>query len=525
MKARRLVVIGLDGGTYDVLEPLMEMGAMPHLQALRRRGAFGELTSVVPPVTGPAWTAMATGISPWKCGAYSFVMSHRDSWTYTTISSAHLRGRAFWDLLAEAGHVPGVWNYPTLYPVYPSQGFMVSGILAAQNHDITWPTDLRDELTRLVGQYLIYVKYADKAYYDNETRFITDINDLIDQNTRVLQYLLHEKRWNVFTGVISAPDFIQHYMWKHWDRDHPMHDTSSEPYREAFVGLWRRIDDMLGLAAAACNDDTYLMIVSDHGFGPTTETFYLNVWLRENGFLVLKRGSAFTDAKKRALSVASGWLRTVDRRLGTRFLRSAKRFVNPVSRRYFDAFDLEQSAAISARISHSIEGIYLLDPKRRDELIEKLGKIVKPDGTPLKVQIHSREGICGAGDHEDAPDLFITVDDFRCQLPPDHDRRSWYDDRPYPNRTGGHRMNGMYLLTGPDVRAEQRRLDLLDVAPTLLYALKAAIPSHMDGKPRTELFNRTNGPDYVQRRAPDSSEAPSASNIEIEDVLKSLGYM
>jgi len=86
-------------------------------------------------------------------------------------------------------------------------------------------------------------------------------------------------------------------------------------------------------------------------------------------------------------------------------------------------------------------------------------------------------------------------------------------------------MNGMYLLTGPDVRAEQRRLDLLDVAPTLLYALKAAIPSHMDGKPRTELFNRTNGPDYVQRRAPDSSEAPSASNIEIEDVLKSLGYM
>src|SRR5690349_11891230 len=70
----RTLVVGLDGCSWNVLEPLLESGELPHLSELRERGGHGILESTVPFCTGPAWASYATGASPASHGIYDFIM-------------------------------------------------------------------------------------------------------------------------------------------------------------------------------------------------------------------------------------------------------------------------------------------------------------------------------------------------------------------------------------------------------------------------------------------------------------------
>jgi len=54
MNKKRIIIIGLDGGTFDVIKPLIELGVLPNIKSLKEKGAYGVLKSVIPPVTGPA---------------------------------------------------------------------------------------------------------------------------------------------------------------------------------------------------------------------------------------------------------------------------------------------------------------------------------------------------------------------------------------------------------------------------------------------------------------------------------------
>lgn len=526
MNKKKFILIGLDGGTFDVIDPLIELGALPNIKALKKGGAHGVLESVIPPQTGPAWTAIATGISPWNSGAYSFLMSHKNSWSFTTISSANLRNRAFWDLLAKDGLKTGIWNYPTLYPVYAINGFMVSGILGAQNNDITYPEILRGELAELVGDYKIYIEHSSKKYENKEKKFIKDVDNLLDQNRKVLNYLLDKKDWDVFVGVISASDFIQHYMWKHWDQSHSCHHPESDKYRNEFVRLWQKIDDIVGDVVKHCRADTYLLIISDHGFGPISQTFYTNKWLEENGFLVRKKSHAYINLKTKLLSKAAEIIRRVDEIFGTRFLRASKKFVNPVSRRYFDSFDLEKSSAIAARVSTVIEGIYVLDGNIKKELIEKLKNTKDTDGNLLNINVTEKEQVCKGKFAAEAPDLIITVNDLNSRILAHYNNHgSYFEKSVDANQTGSHRMDGMYIFTGPDVHATELELSLLDIAPTILYALDKSIPSEVDGKAATELFAKQIPPKFTKQAAGQDGPTGPSDQIEIENMLKSLGYM
>jgi len=526
MSEKKLIIVGLDGGTFDVIDPLIELGVLPNIKALKRAGAHGILKSVIPPQTGPAWTAIATGISPWKSGAYSFLMSHKNSWNFTTISSANLRDKAFWDLLAKDGLRIGIWNYPTLYPVYPINGFMVSGILGASNADITYPETLRDELTELAGDYKIYINHSSAKYKNKDKKFIRDVTKLLEQNRKILNHLLDKKDWEVFFGVISASDFIQHYMWKHWDQKHPLHGDKSQIYRQDFIKLWQKIDDIIGDVVKRSDEDTYLLILSDHGFGPISQTFYTNKWLEENGFLFKRKNHSYINLKTRLLIKAADITRKIDGIFGTSFLKVSKKFVNPVSRRYFDGFDLEKSSAVAARLSTTIEGIYILDESKKSELTAKLKDAKDADGNLLNINVMEREQVCNGSSVAQAPDLFITVDNLNCIISAQSDHQgSCFKKSVDTSRTGSHRMNGMYIFKGPDIRRTELELSLLDIAPTVLYAFDKSIPLDMDGKPATELFTKKNLPKFTKQAQGQDNQIETKDQIEIENLLRSLGYM
>src|SRR6516164_8319438 len=108
MAAERIgktVLIGLDGATYTILDPLIELGLMPNLDRLMQEGARAILKSTNHPLTPPAWTSLMTGRTPGHHGIFDFVRVDRDSETpgYTLANSADVRSETIWSIASREG--------------------------------------------------------------------------------------------------------------------------------------------------------------------------------------------------------------------------------------------------------------------------------------------------------------------------------------------------------------------------------------------------------------------------------------
>ena len=150
MRPSKVLIVGLDGADWYVLDDLMANGYMKNLKALTEEGIRATLMSTIPPVSGPAWLSIATGLNPCKLGIFDFLYRKSpNSFRLTPISSIEFRGRAIWDILSRKGWRVGIINYPMLWPPYPINGFMISGIGSPKSEGITYPARLEDQLNEL----------------------------------------------------------------------------------------------------------------------------------------------------------------------------------------------------------------------------------------------------------------------------------------------------------------------------------------------------------------------------------------
>ena len=150
----RAVVLGLDGGTWDLLRPLAERGVMPNLARALERGRHGRLQSCLPPFSAPAWMSISTGKNPGSHGIFDF-------WEAGTpgqkrlVSSTSASGRKLWELVDDAGKVAHVLAVPVSYPpARLEHGSFVCGMFTpGEGVDYTWPRELKAELKALPGGY------------------------------------------------------------------------------------------------------------------------------------------------------------------------------------------------------------------------------------------------------------------------------------------------------------------------------------------------------------------------------------
>ena len=140
---RKILIIGLDGATFDIIDPLIKEGAMPNVEKLVKKGAVASLQSTIPPISAPAWLSLATGLKPEKTGVFDFLYRQDDSFQLHKVTSASYHGRAVWDYLSRSGRRVGLLNYPMLYPVYEVNGFMTAGIGASLDGEFTFPKHLK----------------------------------------------------------------------------------------------------------------------------------------------------------------------------------------------------------------------------------------------------------------------------------------------------------------------------------------------------------------------------------------------
>ncbi len=452
----KVFVIGLDGATFDLLDPWLAAGELPNLKSLMDGGVYGELHSVHPILSPVAWTSAATGVNPGKHGIFDFERPDPDqpgkSLLYTSESR---RAVPVWKLLSDAGRTVGILNVPMTWPPDPVNGVMVSGFPFpdAPNLSYTYPKELQASL----GDYALD-RMGEALIRDAEAAMLATIVKSRDDVARVTGDWLRTRNDDFTWTVFTATDRIQHFFWGMMDPQHPYYtEQLGKDFGEAIHEFWKGMDKRLGEILALLPEDAVVIVISDHGFGPIYREVNALNWFGRSSLNDYVRNHKVPD-----VFITNGIFRY---RLGTTW---------PMSPEYdtFRSMFVEQATAIVDPLTGKkpVERVV-----RREELYS--GRMVEK--APDLVMIEAPECYIGPGDP--AKDL-DTVTDLHST-----------------SYSGYHRPNGIFIIKGPGInRGELAGASLVDVAPTILYTMGECVPQDMDGRVLTAVF----GAETLKKRPP-----------------------
>lgn len=539
----KTLVIGLDGGTYRVLDPLMAAGYMPSLREAVTEGARGDLLSTVPPVTALAWPSFMTGKNPGKHGLFGWQERLNADFERPWVSSRKINGPKLWQLANDQGLRTLVMNVPVTYPPEPLNGAMVSGMLTpGLEAGFTYPQQLREALLASVPEYQIDVDVQhtehDTQDPDAVRRFLAQLTTATRARGEATEWLLKRDPPDLAVVVFEMPDRLQHVVWRHIE---PLPSTRQalegrESLREELLTCFQVLDQQLGRLLDLLPRDAYLVLLSDHGFGPLETLVHLNEWLAEQGWLAYDRCRAGRRAVLRGMARLAGeWLPSSLIQKGRRALP------------HWSTLDWDHTWAYAGLPSEN--GIFLNVRGRepaglvgtadygtlRREIVGALRSWRDPrTGELIMRAVHRREEIYSGPFVADAPDI---VFEFHrgykvSHLPFQGDLLTDVSDQAH----GFHEREGVFAMNGPGVRSgvELAECSIHDVVPTLLYALGLSIPDDLDGRVLSEAFSPSWRSDHpiCSHAAPEPERVPQAprpySDDEEEAIaehLKSLGYL
>jgi len=314
--SNKLLVIGLDGASFNVLDPLIEKGYLPNIAKVIAGGARSDLETTFPPITAVAWSSFMTGKNPGKHGIFEFVRRDHKSNRELAVNASFRQGRAIWDLLSEAGKKVIVHNFPCTYPPHEINGLMIADFMTPRGRrDFTYPAPLLEEIEREFGSYRLHLS---RTYAEGNVDAVLDeLFDELEYKAKVTEYLMTRYDWDAFFQYFWGTDRIQHELWHIIDEDHPRHNKEeATSYRERIHQYFKRVDEIVGRLLELAGEDSLVLIASDHGFGPVHKYCSLNIWMLQQGFLKLK-GDAVTRAKHLMfkIGVTPQWAFTLSRKM------------------------------------------------------------------------------------------------------------------------------------------------------------------------------------------------------------------
>jgi len=558
----RILIIGLDGASPHLVKRWQD--DLPNLRRLMAEGTSGTLWSVVPPRSIPAWYCFVTGMNPAKLGVFGFSQRRPGTYDYTFANFSFCQAPPFWEWLNRCGISAGILHVPGTFPPRPVDGFLVSGWPAPLNRSnltYTHPPELSPQVDRFLGQPFEFIS-PKGIERDNEAEMLPERLRILQMHGDVAEHLLRTRPWRVAMVVLAPLDRASHQFWKHMDRTHPQHDPEqAAKFGDALNQVYQASDEQVGRLLEVLDRGDWVFVVSDHGFGPTHRTFYLNEWLQKQGYLVLR------DEAKAGRVGSRTWL--IGRLVAPLFrLNQAsptfRRLMDPFKKRALSNFLRDEYVRVKerglVRLNHlpvdwsrtraycpDESSLYLnlrgRDPqgivepgveaaRLLDEIEAGLRSIRHPDtGDAVSVQVHHKEAVYSGPFLSEAPELLIAMDDYRTDVMAELGFGALFDTRPV--RSANHTPEGLFIARGPGISAG-RAMDarLIDIAPTALHLAGAPVPEEADGRVLLDLFEEgSEAHRRPIRREPSGlagevGEAYTEQELEqVEKQLRDLGYL
>ena len=512
-------VLGLDGATWDVLEPLMAEGLLPNLAKLCEQGASGLLRSVFPPLSPVAWTGVMTGKNSGKHGIFEFVEHSHDPLNGYVNSSRTIRSQLLWEIAQQYGMKTVAGGVPMSYPARPANqfpGFFLGDFLSpAGAPDFSSDPTLFAELEKAVGTYQPW----STSIHDggNEAAVLDDLHRFMEQHLDAIQFMISRCDWDIFIFDLMATDRLQHELWHVWDLSHPASQGRERDLKALWPKLlqfWQRVDKGVGEIEASLPPGTALFVISDHGFGPIHHYVNFNVWLLEQGYIKLK--DSFYVKQKHWFyrkGATPEWIYNLMSKFGlgnhrvSRFRGKQDSLLDRLgeslflSRRHIDWSRTRAYAQGNfGQIFLNLRGRQpsgCVAPEDARSLIEDLKagleSIPHPEtGEPLVEHVYEQDELYHGPYVSLAPDLTVVLKDWRYRTIGLHDFTTNHLVAPAFGPTGDHRPEGILIAKGPSIRAGARlnEASLLDIAPTVLHLLGICVPEDMDGRILSELLRQ-----------------------------------
>jgi len=254
-----------------------------------------EVRSVtLPPVTSPAWPSFMTGVNPGKHSVFSFTRRRAGSYEMELLSGKNCRAKSLWRILSDRGRKVIVVNVPVTYPPEPVNGVLLSGQDAPGVHSgFTFPPAIREEILAVEPCYKISLHLG--GHLDTDARRAKAIDDLLqmaDARNRVAHHLMKTYPWDFAIVKFNTTDQVQHYFWNELGSG-STHSTSPGRFADAILRIYRQADRFLAGYLDEMDDETSLIVLSDHGCGPHSgKVIFMNEWLKRLGLLVPKGGNS-----------------------------------------------------------------------------------------------------------------------------------------------------------------------------------------------------------------------------------------
>ncbi len=481
------LLIGLDGATFTVLDDLMAKGLMPFLKSFTERGVKAGLNSTPNPLTPPAWTTIMTGRTPGNHGIFDFIFAEqRKSDYYFTLSSfSDIKTETIWSIVSRFEGSATTLNYPLMAPPPPINGTVVPGLVSWRHlRRHVYPRERFDELKTIPGfdpRELAWdfdmEKKAAQGISETEYEAWADFHISRERQWfNVTRYLMQNHPTDLMSILFDGPDKMMHMGWRFIDPDNfPENPT---PFDLKMRGLMQKyyieLDGFLAELVELAGPQTRVIMVSDHGFGPTWEVFRVNTWLAEQGYLTWRKFDDNMDEKDKAA-------------------------FDKVKDKHFVLLDWDKTTAYAR--STTSNGIYIQvsyapgEPgvpvedyyDFREGIIEKLATLVDPESGERIVKDVLRKEEFFPGDHgEQAPDLTLVMRD--------HSFVSILDKYPIvcprPVIDGTHYPVGVFMAAGPGIKqgVALPQLEIAQVAPAVLYSLGMDIPKNFESPVPTSVF-------------------------------------
>ena len=534
---KKVMFIGLDGATFDLLDPFINKGLMPNLKKLIQEGAKGLLETSIPPITPTAWVSWMTGKNPGKHGVFEFLLRRKGAGSLpdVPVSSMSRDGMTFWDVLAQHGKRAIVTNVPCTYPPAIANGVMVSDFLTPRGRrDFAYPPALLQEIESQFGPYELYIT---EVYEKGKvSRILDQLFVELEYKTKVNRYLMQHYAWDVFATHYWGTDRFQHELWHLVDESHPFFDRKEHDQNiDRIHEYWSKVDSTLGELLLEADDDTTVYLGSDHGFGPITKFLCFNIWLIQEGLLVLK-GDAFTLLKRALfrMGLTPDLAYRSAMKLGLAHLRLSVGVTNRsklmrlgnLLMLSLEDVDWSRTVAYSkgnyGQIFINLKGreaIGVVEPgaayeREVDEVIGKLKALKDEGGKPLIGPIWRREDLYTGPHSEESPDIQFLPRDMSNKPLGTLDMTSNKFITPVYGNSGDHRMHGIMIGRGPEIRkgVEIDGAKIVDYAPTILHTFGVEVPSDMDGRVWEEMFTE----EYMSRNAVRITD-PVAGNGKADD--------
>jgi predicted AlkP superfamily phosphohydrolase/phosphomutase len=486
----KICVLGLDCAAPEIV---FGDERLVNLRRLMEAGVYGRLESVIPPITVPAWMCMCTSQDPGSLGVYGF--RNRVDHSYDKLgfaNSASIKTLAIWDQLAREGKKSIIVGVPPNYPPRRINGISIGCFLTPDTtkNDFVHPPAFKTRINELVGEYPVDVK---DFRTDRKDWLRDEIFKMSEKQWKVVHWLLKEQEWDYFHFVDIGLDRMHHGFWNYFDEKHVQFEAGN-PYRNAIPDYYLWLDEQIGKALELLDDNTIVLVVSDHGAQRLDGGIAVNEWLIREGLLVLKEYPQKLTAFDK-LNV--DWSKTRAWSEGGYYARV-----------FFNMQGREPQGVIPAADYDAFQ----------NEMKAKFESLADDKGQPLRSLVFKPKELYRSVRNV-APDLVVHFGGlyWRSIGTVGHSKIHVQENDTGPDGCN-HAQYGIFILAAPNcpLNGEYEGARLLDIAPTLLDLAGFEIPDTMQGRSLVA---------GLEKKGRDNGSGNGDGEKTIHDRLAGLGYV